>query len=216
MDILSRFFRLSVNSIVSAINQVAFAQQALAMGTYQDGSVTKSFPLINGTGQPVPGEEGDLMLEYAYIEGQGRPIIVGTGNVAKYYQWMANFSTANLTGGANAMVGTNADFYLDPYASTALADPNAAVLWNPGAVQFLSGNDYGPDNRMSNDIAEKRIVVDPVSGLELDYSLVFVPCDDCYYLKISKPWDIAFIPTGTFAAGDTLPATVRGTLKLTA
>ena len=214
MEILARYFRISANSIISNINQVAFAQQALNVGTYQDGSVTKAFTLMAG-GNPNPGEEGNLMLEYAYIEGEGTPIIVGTGNVARYYNWYNSFSTTQLNGGANAIIGRS-DFFFDQYASTALANANAGLMWRPGAIQLLEGNDYGPDARMMNDISEKRIVVDPVSGLAFDYSLTYSSCDDCYFLKISKPWDIAFIPVGTFGAGDTLPTTVRGTLKLTA
>ena len=187
--------------LLQRIDQLLLTKWVATMfGAYYDqgAPASKNFQLLNNGGESANyAAFVDLLTEYMKIRGVGgKPIIVGDGNMSKFMQLMM-LGCCNADGIDLSQAKGDAYFFYDIDASSVangLGAANRFIAYSPGSLQFIQylANE-GQFMQMKEDY-ERRIIVDPVSGMTLDFEMKYVECDREFKFSLGTAFDLYGLP----------------------
>jgi hypothetical protein len=201
-----------MDAVIKFLNKKLITIQNANFGNFNPVEVPnfKSVVLLTGKKQ-IPNYKGesDIIQSFEDIDAMGRPIVVGHGNLSHYVR-QTGIGCCNQDGIDLNRAG-NLDYYTDRYVE-GIIGANCFIGLEPGMVQLLTWNKYVGVYRKENDVFSHSTIVDPISGLTFDMKWHYDDCADVYSVFFGLHYDMFFIPTNSFKAGDEL-AGVNGSLK---
>lgn len=149
------------------------------VGQNADGQSITSIPFFINltTGMQTLNPEAWWFLDQTYrdIGGEGQYGLVGgkvLNKIMTYQKW-ANLSDAGIDLGA--LTDLNPYSFYDRYLDTTLGI-NSFFQLSPGAVQLVTFiENIGENNRRVTDLYTHSTVIDPATGLELDFEWYYEP-----------------------------------------
>lgn len=158
--------------------------------------------LVNATKAAYYYGEALIMEDIENIDaGNVRPLVIGSG-ILGIYARMTGIGCCNDLGQDLSQAG-NLDFFRDRFVPTILGAEHF-ILLIPGYVQLLTWNEYVGEYFKENDVFSHSTIVDPVTGIKFDMKWHYNDCDDFYFVQFGINWDMWWLPTNAFAAGDEL------------
>jgi hypothetical protein len=216
---IAEILNTRLDAFAVGLDAALLALQNANYGNFIDGSnATHVIYPINSEGEAQPLAEELMLNEYADINGVGRPIVVGAGNM-RIYSGLTAIGCCN-DGGVDVSQAGRYAFYFDRQVGAAFGDNNDFVVMQPGSVQLITWNRFVGAYAKSNDLFVKGTVTDPKNGLTVDMYMTYEPCADGaaegqYILSIGVYYNLVFLPTDSYQATDPLYLT-NGTLSFNA
>ncbi len=207
-----------IDSLVKNINKRLLAKQAAAFGTNirtGDANATNVEVL---TATSAASQEGiqDLVQDYTeYNQYNGTPILVGSGNIARALSTIET-GCCNQEG-VDMLALTNTlgfSYFLDTTIQGVLGANQFAII-APGTTHFIGWDEYKGDSVTTFPTSSTTTIVDPRTGMTLDFKVVYDECKEKWFLKLSKHFDLFTLPVDSSEADDELYGTT-GTLRYTA
>jgi hypothetical protein len=219
--LINRFMLQAFDALNRKINRTILTTQTSNFGFNYGNSpgsaATKSINvLVGSTGAPLATGIQTLKQDYYELnQYEGTPLIVGQGNIMKYYDTIAT-GCCNQDGvdmGAYA-AKYGAAFFLDTMVESVVGT-NQFIVLAPGMLQFVQRNRYVSYNAGQMGTAFNTTVTDPRTGMTYDMKLDVDGCNEKYYIRISLNFGLWYQPTNTFHQDDPLYRT-NGSLRYTA
>lgn len=200
-----------IDTFVRGLNKKLITTQQANFGTFLGGATYKSVVLLKGNNSsPNYKGEADILEHFADLDWNGKPIVVGSGNLAQYIRQIG-VGCCN-DDGLNLSEAGNLSFYRDRFVEGIMGD-NSIIGLVPGMVQLLTWNEYVGDYTAESPTFSHSTIMDPKTGLKLDMRWHFNDCDDTFSLNLGLNYKLHFIPTDAFAAEDELYG-YNGSVKL--
>lgn len=186
------------------LDKKLLALQAINFGTFNGGATSKNVQLLDSTNKSAPVYYGEstIMEDFAYLDTNSKPIVIGAGYLSHYVRQVGIGCCNDL--GQNIGQAGNLDFFHDRYVGGVLGNANAFIALVPGYIQLLTYNEYAGSYAKENDVFSHGTIVDPVTGIRYDMKWHYNDCDDTYFLQIGLNYDLFFLPADAFAYGDEL------------
>jgi hypothetical protein len=167
--------------------------------------------LLMGTMQaPMYFGLSEIQKDFSNIGFDGTPIIVGDGNIYHFTK-MLQIGCCNENGLDLSKAGGSYNFFRDP-AVDALIGSNHFIGLVPGMVQLLTGNDNKGDFAKNwTGILERNTIIDPRTGIEWDFNLIYEPCTGIYKLTFGLHYEPYWLTDKAYNYCDELHGT-NGTL----
>lgn len=220
-QLINRFMLQAFDALNRKINRTNLTTQTANFGfnygNTPGSATTKSINvLVTSTGAPLATGIQTLKQDY-YEKNQyeGTPLIVGQGNIMKYYDTIAT-GCCNQDGvdmGAYA-AKYGAAFFLDTQVEDVVG-ANQFIVLAPGMLQFVPYNRYVGYNAGQMGTAFNTTVTDPRTGMTYDMKVDVDGCGEKYYIRLSLNYGLWIQPTNTFHQDDPLYRT-NGSLRYTA
>jgi hypothetical protein len=212
---------IDFNAIRRAINLDILTAASTHYGKWQGGANTKSFPVYRSVdaaagsvGSPVLDGFNRFGREIKRSTYNGKPIVVGEGIfdlAARALQW----GCCNNGGTDFGKMAANSPFkyYTDTDIATGTGSEDGLFTFMPGALQFVSYNDYVGSFASRIGTVERGTISDPFTP-GLTYDMRFFPdeCGEFYILELGLHFDLYAAPTNLFKTGDRLEG-VNGFFK---
>lgn len=205
-DFRGEVMNSKIDAFMVELNKKLIALQAANFGEFNPNiayGLPKDVALINSAGTAM-NYIGEAQMEAAFqaIDATEKPIVIGAGNLNLYAK-MAQIGCCNDLG-QNLSGAGNMDFFYDRFVDSILG-ANHFIGLVPGYVQLLTWNKYVDSYRKSvpNQYVHDTIV-DPFTGIKLDMKWKYDDCDEQYKVMLKLYYDLWFIPTDSFKAGDEL------------
>lgn len=205
-DFRGQVMNSKIDAFMVELNKKLIALQAANFGDFNPAlayNTPKEVALINSAGNAM-NYIGEAQMEASFqaIDATEKPIVIGAGNLNLYAK-MAKIGCCNDLG-QNLSGAGNMDFFYDRFVDSILG-ANHFIGLVPGYVQLLTWNKYVGDYRKSvpNQYVHDTIV-DPFTGIQLDMKWKYDDCDEQYKVMLKLYYDLWFIPTDSFKAGDEL------------
>lgn len=179
--------------------QLAQATNAIGRGRHQDGS-TDTLPFGHkakrllgsstdtGAVTPLYANFADVILDYQFNQLNGVPMLVGEGNLQKFFM-LSNYSCCNAPGVAyeSAVATAGAAFFLDQAGNSILGTNNFLSI-APNTLHVLWFNENTNVN-IDSAIRKQIVVQDPVyPQLKWDMDWEYT-CDKVWSYKLSAWMD---------------------------
>lgn len=217
-EMVSMTLQNKIDALIKNINKRLLAKQALNFGTnIRTGSAAATdVQVLTSTSAADQVGLQDLIQDYTeYNQYAGTPILVGSGNIARA---LATIETGCCNQeGVDMLALSNTlgfSYFLDTTIQGVLGSNQFAIL-APGTTHFLGWNEYEGYNVTNYPTSSTTTIVDPRTGLDLDFKLVYDDCKEKWFLKLSKHFDLFTQPADAMDASDELYGTT-GTLRYTA
>lgn len=206
-------------------SSVALNVDALLSGTSPNffgmAQVLEAYELTGGRRKPLVVGSGDLGL-YTRIVGlgccndDGIDLSRVNGEILffrdKYVNRQAGGSALGQGGGANP--GANLGGWANTTASAAEQRRTFGVF-SPGAVQLLTWNENVGEFKHIGDQFVHDTIVDPISGIEYDFDLVYDPCHKQFQMGLKLHFDLFVLPPNMYPLGSDMEG-VNGTFRVLA
>lgn len=196
-----------MDSLVRKINQDVTDKLALNVGTFRDGTSSKTVATKSGQANAFEAYE-EWLYEMRELEYRGVPAVFGWGEAYKYMKAI----DANCCADTGRDLRTYAEqndliFIADRSIDTSFGADNVLVM-APGAAQFIQYNQFsGPEgiNSVSDQTYTHGILTDPVTGVSFDYTAKL----DCgeWHFQLKTAYDVFFMPSDMFRVDDPLYGT---------
>lgn len=219
--LISQFMGRGFDAIRRKINRRLLTIQSTNFGFNQGNTppsaATKSINvLVASTGAPLA--TGIQVLKQDYYEHNqyaGMPLVVGQGNIMKYFDTMTN-GCCNQDGVDMAAYASKygAAMFLDTITEVVIGS-NQFIVLAPGMLQFIPWLRYVSYNAGQMGTSFNTTVTDPLTGMQYDMKIDYDGCLEKYFVKLSLNYGLWIQPTDTFNAGDPLYRT-NGSLRYTA
>lgn len=175
------------------IDKSLLAVMAANWGKFADGSTQKSIPLFaNQAGVSTPLRSAVHVISNSYndIVAPGTPIVIG-GNLFNNYNRDTNGACCNNFG---VQMDTKGEWYYfnDQYADSIWGTDQFGVF-APGAVQFVTWSRY-KGREKDNDIFSRGTIVDPFTGLEFDFKILYDPSCEKWRVNLYLYGNLEFVP----------------------
>lgn len=217
-QLINRFLFQAFDAVNRKIDRTLLTEQSTSFGfNYGNtpGSATaKSINvLVGSTGAPLATGIQTLKQDY-YEKNQyeGTPLIIGQGNIFKYYETITS-GCCNQDGvdmGAYA-ARTGAALFLDTLVEDVLGT-NQFIVLAPGMLQFVPYHRYVGYNAGQMGTAFNTTITDPRTGMTYDMKVDVDGCNEKYYIRISLNYGLWVQPNDTFHQDDPLYRT-NGSLR---
>lgn len=210
MEFMSSVVNAQIDALVKVLNKNLLATQNVNFGNFNPntpGVVGDKKTVILLTGQkrvPHYMGESEILEAFEDLDWSGRPIVVGSGNLSHYVR-QVGIGCCNENGINLAQAGAM-DYFKDRYVE-GIIGANEFIGLVPGMVQLMTWNKYVGTYKKENDVFSHTTITDPVTGLTFDMKWKYNDCDDSYSVHFGIWYDLYFIPTNAFAAGDELEGT---------
>ena len=183
------------------------------VGKFYDGSLSKVWTPITGS-EPNIMQEARAMAEYRRIGCNGRPVLIGSGEM-EVYTAVKNIGCCNQYGVDISQASGSYSFYLDYELDGVYNNAKENyILYYPGAFQWVQYNRYNASNAVISGLEERTNIIDPWTGLRYDLVITRNACTDSWSVTISLVFDLVFLPQDLYKSGDTLYET-NGILHFT-
>lgn len=229
--------KIAANALVEGINQDLYTLGVAALGVNKvtGSSATQSvnFPL-NTTNNDLTAGMNKILADYKRNNFSGRPQIVGDGLMHNFMLQQA--SKGNDQSGLDTKIQARmADFFYDPYTTTALGS-NQFIVYEPdavGLVEYMEYSGFKGGVRPGASIFGTIVLPFGHNGgtIELDWQLKYYDCattlTDEYYgtsLSVDKGFNMILskrvglwtIPNDAYRNGTDAYYGNRGSLRFTA
>lgn len=197
---------LDMDVFRQAINDDFIAATAANIGAWVGGDATKSFNVFNANGDFDRRGMGALKQELKKTGIKGRPIIVGGGNIDKYFEDV-QYGCCNAGGFDFGMKDPKAPskLYFDNEIGTALGGENNFLAFMPKTIQLLTFNEYVGEFAREHDGVQRGTFPDPeLPGVRYDMRIVPNRCDEDYDIFLNFYYDFYYAPLELYAEGDRL------------
>lgn len=203
-DYRGRVMSAQIDALMVKLDKQLIALQAANFGAFNPVIYTghKEVTMINseGTGIVYIGE-AKIQDDVKNLNANGKIIAIGAGNLSLYAS-MAKIGCCNQLGQDLSQAG-NMDFFYDKYVDSILG-ANHFIGLIPGYVQLLTWNKYVGEYREETPTFATGTVLDPVTNVTLDMKWEYKSCKEQWAVRFSLNYELWFIPTDSFAAGDEL------------
>lgn len=192
-----------IDALMKVLNKQLITLQSTNFGAFNPAVVgPKNVTLLNGVlRQAVYSGEADILQDFARLDVNERPIVIGSGILANYARQI-NIGCCNEIGQDLSQAG-KLDFFEDRFVEGIIGADEFIGL-TPGYVQLLTWNKYVGSYFKENDKFSKGTLIDPVTGIMLDMKWIYDECKEEYVVRLSLNYELYFIPTNAFAATDEL------------
>lgn len=220
-ELINRFIMQAFDAINRKINRTILTTQTSGFGfnygNTPGSATTKSINvLVGSTGAPLATGIQTLKQDY-YEKNQyaGTPLVIGAGNIMKYYDTIAT-GCCNQDGvDMMAYAGKyGAAFFLDTLVESVVGT-NQFIVLAPGMLQFVPFLRYVDYNAGQMGTAFNTTITDPRTGMVYDMKVDVDGCNEKYYVRISLNYGLWIQPTDTFHQDDPLYRT-NGSTRYTA
>ena len=163
---------------------------------------------IDGGGKESADYAGeiDIMQQFEYQGFNGAPIMVGAGKLDRFAKYK-QIGCCNQWGQNIAEIGAWA-YYWDKNTETVLG-ADEFLSYAPGAMQMLTFNENKGDFRVEHEHFVETTMIDPVTGLELDFEMNYDHCNKTMGMLFRLKYDLWIPPTNLFAVTDPRSGTNR-------
>jgi hypothetical protein len=151
-----------------------------AAGSYKNVQLLAT---SGGQQLPLPGNWGDVILDYQNNQLTGTPLIFGQGNYQKFAQLHRMSCCNSATPYGEAVVDGDSRFYLDQSANSVLGS-NRFIVTAPGALRLVTFNENR--NLDIRQPTEMHIVVPDPAGYPFSWNL------DWYFDNCTKSWKMMY------------------------
>lgn len=184
------------------INTKYMAQVGSFIGGVAGGKEVKLLDKTNTIWQVDPNGIASIMDDMNEVQIGGRPILSGNGNIKRYVD-LAKIGCCNNYGQDTATVDDGFDFYFDRDVKAAAGnDPNAFLAWSPGAVQLATYAENRGEFAIVHEHFAESTIVDPVTGIEVDYEFRYDQCTHTWTLVFYLFYDLFLLPDEMFKNSD--------------
>lgn len=192
-----------IDALMKKLNKELITIQSANFGAFNPAVVgAKNVTLLSGAmRQAVYSGEADILQDYANLDVNDRPILVGSGILANYVR-QVGIGCCNALGQDLSQAGS-LDFFEDRFVAPIVGSDNFIGLV-PGYVQLLTWNKYVGKYFKENDSFSKGTVLDPATGITLDMKWIYDECKEEYVVRLSLWYELYFLPENAFAYGDEL------------
>lgn len=212
---------IDFNAIRRAINIDLLTSAATRYGRWVGGANTKNFSVYRGTdaaagsiGSPVLDGFNRFVQEIKRSTYNGAPIVVGEG-IFDLANMALNYGCCNNGGTDFGKMNANSifKFYRDVDIATGTGSADGIFAFMPGALQFVSYNEYVGAFASRIGTVERGTIADPFTpGLRYDMRVFVDECGENYNIAIGLHFDLYAAPNNLFKTGDRL-AGVNGFFK---
>ncbi len=202
--------RAMINPLVTKLNKALITLQSANFGDFYDNdNDAQTVQLLQGDNEaPRYLGEHQIKEDFADLEVNEKPMVIGAGNLSKYASQVAigccNGDGVDLSRGGDLM-------YFRDKAVESILGANHFIGLVPGMVQLLTWNKYVGTYRKENDKFSKGTFVDPVTGLTFDMKWQYDECLEIYSVRFFLNYEMYFLPDNAYAAGDPMNG-VNGSL----
>lgn len=194
-----------MNALFKALNKDIATQFALNVGGFYGGAASgKNVPLLASDGVQESAYmrgEVDILEDMADLSVDSRPILCGSGVLSRYARY-ANIGCCNQYGTDISALGDSFGFYRDVDIDAVVGSANNIFGFAPGAVQFLEWNENEGEFEMEDVRSIESTIVDPVTGITLDFEMHYNRCTKVYQMFFAKNWELYFMPDAAYKTGD--------------
>lgn len=199
---MEQTIRGEIDALCVGLNKKLLALQAANFGTFYGGSTIEAVSLLSGVkNSPLFYGESQIMELFTDLGLQGRPILVGAGNLAHYVR-QTGIGCCN-DAGINLGQAGAFDFFRDRYVNTEIGS-NHAIGLVPGYVQLLTWNKYTGTRQKESISFSHSTITDPVTGLTFDMKWKYDDCAEKYVVRLSLYYELFFLPSTAFEDADEL------------
>ncbi len=193
-----------MSSVFRSINQDLIALANTGVGSFF-GAVAagKQINLLAKEGlvsAADPNGEFVVREDMANLGIMGRPIVVGAGKVAQYSH-LAGIGCCNQYGQQIDQM-SNWAYYRDQDLGSITGNADDFLAYAPGALQMIKWNLNKGEFEMNDTRSVESTIIDPVTGIELDYDMYYDRCDKVYKMYFYLNYGLFVLPTDMYKVGD--------------
>lgn len=199
-----RVMSSKIDALMVKLDKQLIALQAANFGAFNPVIYTgyKDVTVLNADGDGISYlGEARMQDDFKNLNVSSTPIVIGAGNLS-LYATMAKIGCCNQLGQDLSRAG-HMDFFYDKYVDSILG-ANHFIGLVPGYVQLLTWNKYVGEYRQEEATFSTGTIMDPFTNIVLDMKWEYKSCGEQYAVKFSLNYELWFIPTNSFAAGDEL------------
>lgn len=203
-DYRGRVMSAQIDALMVKLDKQLITLQSANFGAFNPVIYTgfKDVTMLNADGDGITYiGEANIQNDVRNLNSSGKIIAIGAGNLS-LYATMAKIGCCNQLGQDLSQAG-NMDFFYDKYVDSILG-ANHFIGLIPGYVQLLTWNKYVGEYREETPTFSTGTVLDPVTNITLDMKWEYKSCDEQWAVRFSLNYELWFIPTESFAAGDEL------------
>jgi hypothetical protein len=201
-----------VDAVVRKLNRMLITSQGLNFGNFNPNVVgAKSVQLLQASNNNAANYIGEatIMEDLENLDMNGRPIVIGSGNLGLYTRQVGIGCCNNF--GQDISQAGNMDFFRDRFVGPILGNTNDFIALIPGHIQLLTFNEYVGPYAKENDVFSHGTFRDPITGLVFDSRWHYNDCEDFYTWQFGLNFDMFYLPTDSYSAYDEMVG-VNGTL----
>lgn len=201
---IARIINAEFDALLVRLNKRMIAVQNANFGDFADGTNTVHTRQLLKTADKSAYYYGEnqILNDFSDIDFPGRPILIGNG-ILRDYTRIVSHGCCNAQGLDVGTVG-EFDYYQDRHVAGILGNANDFIGLAPGHVQFIQWNKYVGSYAKNYGNIIKTTIMDPYTGILFDINWKYDDCDEVWILTLSLHWDMYFMPSNIFAAGDPL------------
>jgi hypothetical protein len=221
--IMSRF-----NALLTEINADLLTTSLNLFGnSYQTGAPPFSYtppiapinaPIIIAATQAAnaPGWVNHVERRLRQLRISGTPFVVGAGDLGiQLYADLLSYGCCNNNGIDLSRASDRMAYFYDVDADTIWGN-NVFAVFAPGAFQLITHNEYGGSRKkfVPNQF-ENDVIIDPFTGIEFDFKMKYIDCDDKWVMSIGLIYKLWALPSNMYKNTDRMFGT-RSSLLFTA
>lgn len=207
-----------INALNVRINRYMLATQQLNWGDFYNLPNTAiAAPILTTADNAIrmSGWVDSVEQSLNDIRVSRKPLIVGGGRIFTFSR-LAEWGCCNNAGIDLNAATQNLYYFNDTEASTAgYWGAQVFGAFSPGAVQLVTYNENNEYSNREGDTFVFGNVIDPITGLKYNFSLIFDTCERAWRMGMSIETYLWHTPNDMYAVGDPMNG-VNGTLRFTA
>lgn len=173
-------------------------------------SVATKFPAAVDGGKPNPEALQEIAFSALNSGFTGTPYVFGMGEIFRYFQMLGSMGTFSDSGldfvkFYNAQGVSMLPSLRLHNALNGAGTDNKFLVVDAGAIHLLQYNKFtDPSAKVRQDNLIMDTIVDPLTGIELNYKFYLNPCGEKYNILISTAYKVVGLPDDMYAGGDRL------------
>lgn len=194
-----------MSGLFRKINQILITKYNSNVGNFIAGvAAGREIELLHydGITEAAKPDGEVLLMEDMSDLGVTRPLVVGAGIVSRYAK-LAGIGCCNDYGQSVDQLSSAYDFYRDRDVDIILAGSENVIAFAPGAVQMATYNKYrGEFRRVVENLFAHDTIVDPVTGITLDWKMKYDDCNELWRMAFFLNFDLFQLPDTLFKDAD--------------
>lgn len=203
---MSRIVNGEIDALVRVLNKKLILQQSTNFGKFNPDispSTKKTVQMLANSGESARYRgEVEILRDFQKLDVAGRPILIGDGNLDIYTQLQKVGCCNNF--GVDLSQGGKFDYFYDRFLGDIIGGDDDFIGLAPGYVQLMTWNKYVGTYKKENGTFAHGTIMDPITGLTFDMKWHFNDCNDTWSLFFGLWYDLYFLPSDAYAAGDEL------------
>lgn len=198
----ARVMSARIDALMVKLDKQLITLQSANFGAFNPVIYTgfKDVEMLNADGDGIVYiGEAHIRDDIRNLNTSDKLLAIGAGNLSLYAS-MADIGCCNQLGQDLSKAG-DMNFFYDKYVDSILG-ANHFIGLIPGYVQLLTWNKYVGEYRKETPTFSKGTILDPFTGVTLDMKWEYKSCEEQYAVQLSLNYELWFLPTDAFAAGD--------------